>query len=183
MCKLSINEERFVHEYVSCGIARVSYVRAYPGSSLESGEVCAHRLLGKVRIQKAIEEERERLRERTQITREQIAAEYSKLAFAQMTDFADWDGNGVTLKKSTDLSPEQAAAVVEVKQQTGKVECLSIKLHDKKGALDSLAKMLGYTVDKHEIKGEIEIKGIFDALIDLDKPEDGTETEQSETGS
>ena len=51
-----------------------------------------------------------------------------------------------------DLSPEQTAAISEMSHnQKGAVR---IKLHDKKAALDSLAKHLGLFTDKLEVTGK-----------------------------
>jgi phage terminase small subunit len=155
MCNLSINEERFVQEYVSCGVARQAYVRAY-GCSIESAGVLADRLLKKVNIQRGVEKEREKLRERARITQDQLVDEYRKIAFAQMSDYVDWDADGVTLKDSSELQPDAHAAVLEVGEVPMKSggKAMKIKLHDKKGALDSLGKMLGYSIERQEVKHE-----------------------------
>jgi phage terminase small subunit len=82
------------------------------------------------------------------ISRDRIIREYCKLAFTDMTDLAEWDKRSVTLKASKKLKKFHAAAVEEVStQETRYGTNVRIKAHDKKGALDSLCKVLGYNLE------------------------------------
>ena len=86
--------------------------------------------------------------ERTEITQDRVLEEYAKLAFAEMGMFVEWSESGVTLKASSDLPPELRAAVAEVSQtSTERGGTVRFKLHDKKGALDSVARHLGMFKD------------------------------------
>jgi phage terminase small subunit len=61
-------------------------------------------------------------------------------------DFFEWDQDGVRIKASTELTPDQTAVVVEVQETrskgTGK-NTIKIKLSDKQAALEKLGRHLG----------------------------------------
>ena len=76
-----------------------------------------------------------------------IIDEYARIAFADMSDYGEWDRDFVTLFPSRQLTPEQSAAVSEVKQTRQGVQ---IKLHDKQKALDALARIHGMFIERHD---------------------------------
>jgi len=88
------------------------------------------------------------LRRRFTLSEEAIVAELVKMGFTRMTDVAQWDGDRVTLLDSAELDKFVSAGVMEVKQGRDGV---SIKLADKKGALELLGRKLGMFKDKLEI--------------------------------
>jgi phage terminase small subunit len=74
-----------------------------------------------------------------------------------------WGPNGVTLKPSSELTPEQSAAVEEVTEtitMTGGT--VKIKLHSKTKAIELGAKILKMVSDKPEPLGEVTLKIIYD---------------------
>ena len=50
----------------------------------------------------------------TQIDADRVVREYAKIEFADLGMFVDWGEDGVTIRSSTDLSPDLRAAVIEV---------------------------------------------------------------------
>lgn len=74
---------------------------------------------------------------RLDIEADRVMREYAKLAFADMSKLAVWGKEGLVLRESTEISEDDAAAIVEL-SRAGK-----IKLHDKRAALDALARHLG----------------------------------------
>jgi hypothetical protein len=77
--------------------------------------------------------------------------EYARLAFADLRRVASWDMEGVHFHDSAALDDQDAAAIAEVHEDTrmvsteqGDIRTVKkrLKMHDKKGALDSLAKHL-----------------------------------------
>ena len=114
--------------------------------------VCASKLLLKPKVQTAIREAMKARSERTQVSQDSVVAELARLAFADMGDYVSWGPDGVRLKSSDELPAGATIAVVEVSETITK-DCgtVKFKLHDKKGALDSLAKHLGMFVDRQEI--------------------------------
>ena len=79
---------------------------------------------------------------RTQVTADRVIEEYARLAFTDMRRFSEWGPEGVTLRPHTVLSEEDAAAIVELTPVGAKGRA-RIKLHDKRPALDALARHVG----------------------------------------
>lgn len=89
---------------------------------------------------------------RTQIDADRVLREFARIAFADIRSFAEWDkGKGLTVKSLDQLSDDETAAIAEVKDgPTGEKK---IKLHDKRKALESIARHLGL-FGKHADRGE-----------------------------
>ncbi len=70
--------------------------------------------------------------------------EYARIAFADIRSFTKAGGQGLTLKLKSldDLSEDEAAAVAEVTSESDGTVA-KLKLHDKKRALDAIARHLG----------------------------------------
>jgi phage terminase small subunit len=167
--------------------------QAYVKAGYKRNDANAARLNGNERIQargaELLAEREIRLHNKFEVTKERILAEYAKIGFADLRKAVRWHGaliteednpdggdvlvikniyaNAVELVSSDDLDEETAAAIAEVSQTQNGVK---IKLHDKKGALDSMAKHLNMFVEKHEHSGPggkpIEISRIERVIID-----------------
>lgn len=144
-------QKRFIKEYPIDLNGHKAAIRA--GFSEKTARQQASRLLSNANIQAAIQAAQEKIAGNLDITAEKVAAEFAKLAYSNMSEFVEWDKDGkVTIKPSSDLSTKQTAAIQEIiPTKTG----IKIKLHDKKGSLDSLARHLGMFTDKTELSGEI----------------------------
>ena len=135
-------QRRFVDEYLVDLNGTKAAIRA--GYALKTAPVQASRLLKQDKIQKALIERQRELRDSAAVTPERVIQEYARLAFADMADYVSWDGLTIKAKASAELPEGATRAVAEVTEtitQTGRT--FRFKLHDKKGALDSLAKHLG----------------------------------------
>lgn len=109
--------------------------------------------------------------ERAGITQERILKELARLAFADIRDVVQWgdttvqdgvasDGSpiekpyhGVTVRNSTDIDADAAAAITEISEGR---DGIKIKLADKKGALELLARHMGMLNDKMKLQGDAE---------------------------
>jgi hypothetical protein len=61
-----------------------------------------------------------------------------------IAEIVEWDEDGIVLKPSGAISPDDRAAIAQVKLKPGKNGLkATVKLHSKQHALDSLAKLLG----------------------------------------
>lgn len=112
--------------------------------------------------------------EKLAITKEAVLSELAKIGFADIRKAVSWRGNltretdnpdggdvlvireisnqQVRLIDSDQIDDNTAAAIAEVRQSpTGG---LSIKLHDKKGALVDIARMCGYLTERVELTGK-----------------------------
>ena len=82
----------------------------------------------------------------------------------------EWDAKGVTLKDSSELSEDAVRAVAEVSETAGVsgVKTVRIKLHDKKGALDSLARHLGlFAPERLDLRVGFSWPALFERAMEL----------------
>lgn len=145
---LTPKQARFVEEYLIDLNASQAAIRA--GYSAKNANVEGARLLANASIAAAVAEAQQARSERTQITQDRVLKEYARLAFSDMRNLMAWDASGLSLKTSADLTEDVAACVAEVTQTVTKEGgSMKLKVHDKKGALDSVAKHLGMFVERH----------------------------------
>lgn len=146
---LTPKQAKFVEQYLIDLNATQAAIRA--GYSPKTARSVGAENLTKPAIQAALTAERARLAATLQVTPERVLQEYARLAFADLRRVAAWDTNGVTFHDSAILTDDEAAAIAEVSEDTrivtteqGEVKTVKkrLKLHDKKGALDSLARHL-----------------------------------------
>lgn len=151
---LTEKQENFVRAYLSNGRdAPAAYRLAYDAAGMKVGAVNveACRLVRNPKVARRIGRVLDRVEARTEITVERILKEYARIAFADMRTFTKWNADGITLKDGESLSEDDAAAVQEVSQTiTKEGGTLKIKLHDKLGALNSLAKINGQFIERRE---------------------------------
>ena len=106
-----------------------------------------------------IERRRNLLRRETEITEARVIAELGKIAFASLGDLLEIQEDGSAWIDMTAITEDQKAALaqydVETYQELGDgkhpghvVKKSKIKFHDKKAALDSLARIMGMNNDK-----------------------------------
>ena len=131
-------EAIFVREYLVDFDGAAALIRAgstcKPGHSAQSA---ASMLLKKRSVALALNEALEKRLKRVDVKAEDVMREVARLAFADIRSILRWEGSTVTLKKSEDLSEDQAAAISEIKETD---KGLHIKLHDKTAALTLLMK-------------------------------------------
>ena len=78
----------------------------------------------------------------------------ARLGFADPRQVVEWGPDGVRLRPSCDLTDDAAACIAEITESiVGDNRNLKVKFHDKRGALDSLAKHLGMFVERKEVSG------------------------------
>ena len=142
---LTKTERAFLNEYIKDFNGRRAYQAIYKRCKSENAAtVEACRLLGKPNVAAELGRRLERLQERAELDTDAIIQEMKKLAFANQQDYTGFGADGVRLKTSDDLTRDQMAAISEVREtRTGRHKTFQLKLHDKKGALDSLARWAG----------------------------------------
>jgi len=146
-------QQRFVDEYLVDLNATQAAIRA--GYSAKTAEQQGPRLLGNVGVQAAIVDRQKALQKSTQITQKNVIDELAKIAFGDRRNLMKWGPSGVTLVDSTQISPDDAAAVCEVSETINlNGGSLKLKTHDKVKALELLGKHLGLFTDKVEITGK-----------------------------
>ncbi|WP_418460434.1 terminase small subunit [Brucella intermedia] len=161
---LTPKQERFVAEYLIDLNATQAAIRA--GYSEKTAQQQGSRLLLNVKVQEAIAKGQNKTAAKLEITKERIVEELAKIGFSNMLDYMRAGTDGDPYLDFSNLTREQAAALAEVTVEDFKdgrgeeardVRRIKFKLHDKKGALVDLAKMLGFMVEKHEHSGEISL--------------------------
>lgn len=154
--KLTAKQEKFCNEYLIDLNATQAAIRA--GYSEKTAAIIGFENLRKLNIQKFISLEREKTAKQAEITREKIVNEYAKLAFFDIRKVLTIDGG---LKDTTEWDDDSAAAISglesfdEKEPESGMVlgTVRKIKISDKRAALDSLCKVLGYNApEKSEVK-------------------------------
>lgn len=167
--RLTDKQRRFVSEYLIDLNATQAAIRA--GYSQNTARVIGCENLTKPDIQEAIQEEREKLSKRTEITQEKVLQEYARIAFFDPRKMFDEAGNPLNI---SDLDDDTAAAVAglevvkEVDRDTGATSFTKkYKISNKLGALDSIAKHLGMFSDAASAKGR-ENNNLLDAIRDTE---------------
>lgn len=164
MPALSEKQKRFVAEYLIDLNATQAAIRA--GYSKKTATVQASRLLTNAKVQKELSGQQKKVAERLEVTKDRIVDELAKIGFANMLDYVSIGTDGDPFVDLSDMTRDQAAAVSEITVEDFKdgrgeeardVRKVKFKLHDKKGALMDLAKMLGHVVEKQEHSGSINL--------------------------
>ena len=165
--KFTPRQDKFMDEYIMKGNAAEAARNA--GYSVKTADRIGHKLLRKVEIADEIARRRAELR-KTCATPERIIREYLRLLNADMKDIADWGPDGVKPHPSDTLTEEQTAAISEIAEtQSG----IKVKLHDKKGILDSLARIAGMFVEKVEHTGKLEYEIVLPEELETEAGKEG----------
>lgn len=117
--------------------------------------------LTKPDIQNYLNQKREEISKRHDVTMDRIIQEYAHIAFQDTAELFD----GSVLKEVSELPEHVTRALSEVTVQSVKsfgegdnkkiAEVIKVKSHDKKGALDSLTRILGgFEKDNEQTKPE-----------------------------
>src|SRR5712691_7998611 len=145
-----MRRDAFVVEMISNGFAANKAAK-----TLGISNVTAHKWKHDPYVLKAINEAVKCHREAKAITADRILREYALLAFTSLPDLLDENGQVNIMAL---MGPNGAAVSEMVTTETADAEGnvttkIRLKLHDKKGALDSLARNQGLLRDKVEIEG------------------------------
>ena len=107
-----------------------------------------------------------------QIDANDIAEELRRIGFADLSRIGQWSDKGFALKDSSELDPELTAAISEVAEIKHRDEStgVKVKMHDKLGALDRLAKILGLYRDVPDDNRSVAITQIT-VVLSHDKEE------------
>lgn len=114
------------------------------GCSSASAASQASRWLRTKAVQSYLAQERAALEIKVDTEEDALIQLLKTRTFFDIRDVIGWDANSVTLKASTDLTPELARCIAGVEEditQAGKT--IKIKFHDSQRALEALAKIKG----------------------------------------
>ncbi len=166
--RLTPKQQRFCEEYPLDFCATRAAIRA--GYSEKTAMSIGSRLLRNVKVQEFLRQQADETSSRLEIEREAVLRELAAIAFSDITSVVRWgkiqvkchDGASSTVKydidliPSEDLSRDAARAISEVRRTRDGV---TVKLHSKLAALETLAKHLGLfnQPDEEEPPRKIEI--------------------------
>lgn len=170
MMALTDKQELFAKEYLVDLNATQAAIRA--GYSENTARFIGAENLTKPNIQERIQELMDERSKRVEITADMVLREYAKLGFSNITDYLKVsvrqrpvlietaegtttimdDVQGVDLFDTDTIDSEKMRAVAEIKQTR---DGIALKLHDKKGALDSIARHLGMFNDSLKVDATI----------------------------
>lgn len=106
-------------------------------------------------ILEEIENETRRKIRRASITSDRVLEELAKLGFADIRNALTFGKTGVRVKESDEIDDETASAIAEVSEGR---HGMRLKMHDKKGALDSIGRHLGMFQDNLNVKGDLSVE-------------------------
>lgn len=162
MCKLTIKQEKFCNKYIECGNASQAYRYAYSCEKMKNETVNnkAYVLLAKGEIRTRVDEIKNHLQSKSELTKEKLLLEYTKIGFSSI---AHLHNTWIDRKAFEELTDDQKAAIKSISTRTRRamiseepveIEEVKIELYDKLRALDSIVKMLGFDAPtKTELTG------------------------------
>lgn len=163
---LNARQQRFCKEYVKDFNATRAYKKVYKCAYSTAGvEGC--KSLKNPKIKAYITQLLEEREKRTNITTDKVLKELAKIGFANITDVAEvvTDSTGkkqnIIIHNTEDLAEQDLAAIAEIKE--GK-EGVSVKMHDKLKALDSIARHLGMYNDKLNVEADVKENNALSGL-------------------
>jgi len=160
--KLTPKQAKFVEEYLLDLNATQAAIRA--GYKPSQARFIGCENLTKPNIAEAIQVQMEARSKRTEISQDRVLQEYAKLAFLDPRKFYNEQGQLIPIHEL----PEEVAAAIAgmdvVTERNGQdadgnpefATVRKIKIADKKGALDSVARHLGMFNDKLNLSGSLE---------------------------
>ncbi len=141
--RVTLFQRKFVDEYMIDLNATAACKRAGSTATGHSAGSYASSLLKDPRIAAIIQLRCIALSEQTGITAGRVLAEFEKIAFANMGDYAKWVDGNLTIKASEELTKAQMAAVSEITFTPGKFgDTVKFKLHNKVSSLELIGKHL-----------------------------------------
>lgn len=154
--------KRFAEEYIVDLNATQAAIRS--GYSEKTAKSIGQENLTKPDIQTYVQELMNKRSQRTEVTADMVLKEYAKLGFSNITDYLKvvekevMTESGfqtyktVDIFETDDIDKVKMDAVSEIKQTK---DGIALKLHDKKGALDSIARHLGMFNDSLKVDATV----------------------------
>lgn len=141
--ELTIKQERFIDKYLECGNASEAYRFAYDCSRYSEEAIWANasKLLKNAKVLLRVNEKQALLREKGQITKEQVLHQLKCILQADIRTYVDFDGKNISFKDFSKLTPDEVLAIESIKQGRNGIE---LKLHGKNWTIERICKMLGF---------------------------------------
>lgn len=132
----------FAREYLVDGNGRQAAIRV--GYGTKNAARTAWELLHRPDVQAELKRLTRLRANRTRLSDARLVKELARIAFSDIRNYTQWGPEGVELRPYAELSDDDAAAIAEVTQYTSG-KGARLRLHDKRGALEALARYLAAT--------------------------------------
>ena len=168
MKKLTPKQLLFVDKYFELKFnGTKAYLQTYTRvKHSETAKTAASRLLTNVNVKQEVDRRQQEMRETNKELVDKIVDEVKNLAFSNIGNYLSFGPGYVTLKSSENMSPEQLAAVAEVRETvTEHGGSVSFKLQPKLKSLELLMRYHGLIVERAEQTGKDGVQlgeGMFD---------------------
>lgn len=154
---LTPKQRAFVDEYLKDFNATQAAIRA--GYAKRAAGQTGNENLNKPEIKALIDASIEARSRRTLVTADRVLEQYARMAFFDLRTIYDSNGNLLPVSDWPDEAASAAIAgvdVVEVKEEDGTYSLVKkVKLVDRRGALQDIAKHLGMFMERIEHSGSI----------------------------
>lgn len=148
---LTPKQKRFVEEYLRDLNATKAAIRA--GYSRKTANVQGSQNLAKLNIQREIQQSMDERSKRLNLRQDRLLHELACIAFMNISDVCTWGPNGIELKPTEELTPEQKIGISQITFSVNKTgQITGVKMHNKLRALNLLAKHMGLLSRKKRIK-------------------------------
>lgn len=149
---LTNKQKRFVEEYLVDLNASQAAIRA--GYSPKTAHEQSYQLIRKTSVAAAIKDAMQKRSQRTELTQDMVLNELRSIAFARLSDVAEWGEGieGLKLKSVNEISADAMPAISIIREN--KRGGLGVEMHNKVQALTLLGKHLGMFADRTEITGK-----------------------------
>lgn len=141
--KLTVKQEKFCNIYLETGNATEAYRQAYDCGNMKYDTIKrkANELLANGNITATLGKKQDELKEQSDIRKQDILEELKSIAFADISDYVEYDGTTLTIKSFDELTPSQRRAIEYIRKGKHGIE---IRLHGKSWSIDRICKMLGF---------------------------------------
>lgn len=160
---IKVKHERFCQEYILNG-GNVTQAMIAAGYSSTYAHARGHEMLENVGILNRIEELRNKIEQKHEITRDRVLAEYAKIAFMDVRKMFNDNGEPLGITQLDD-NTVGAIAGIEVLEEKVKGEVVGYvkkyRLADKRAALADICKVMGYNAPE---KKEVDLNIPFDGF-------------------
>lgn len=148
---LTDREIRFVQEYLVDLSARKAAIRSKIATNPKAASEAASRIRRKQSVAHAISK---LLAERSGATQSRLIEELAKLALCDVTDYAKVVNGRLVVTDTADLTPDQRAAIVGIKETINEKGHSTIEYKfDRIAAIDRLARAVGLFKQHVEVSG------------------------------
>jgi len=166
----------FIHALISDPKRNSCHAAIAVGYSPRSARTAGYRLMQRDDVKTAIDQADQKARKKTENKRQRMVAELENIIYGDPGELMAWGPAGVQIKQSKGLSLEQRRRVSEVTSRTTRDGIfVKVKCEPKLRAMELLARLQGWLVDRQEVGAPGEFANIMGAAMDGGFPEPSKE--------